>query len=421
MNKEELKRIIIDQNKAPGEDYIKRELLGKLKEQMDHPFIVIISGIRRSGKSTLLQEIRKISKEKSYYLNFDDDRLNEFTIKDFQAAWELFIELYGPEHTFYFDEIQNIDEWETFVRRLFDNGNKVYITGSNASMLSRELGTRLTGRHVRYDIYPFSFREYLDFKKVKLDKNSVYLTEQRAILKRYFNEYLKEGGIPEYLKYGNRDHLKALFDNILYRDVLSRYNLSNEKTLKDLVHYIASNIGKEVSFNSLRKTLQVSNPTTIKEYLNYFENSYLMFTIPMYSESLKKQIYSNKKVYFIDTGLAQNISFRFSEDRGRMLENLVFIHLKRKNREIYFHRGKKECDFLTIEGTEVKEAIQVTKSLDNPKTKERELEGLLEALKAYDLEKGLILTEDTEDEFDVEGKKIIVIPIWKWLLEDAVQ
>ncbi len=420
MNKEELKRIIIDQNKAPEEDYVKRELLDELKEQMSHPFIVIISGIRRSGKSTLLQEIRKTGQDKSYYLNFDDDRLNEFTIEDFQALWELFIELYGPEHTFYFDEIQNIDKWETFVRRLFDSGNKVYITGSNASMLSRELGTRLTGRHVRYDIYPFSFREYLDFKNVKLDKNSFYLTDERAMIKRHFNEFLKEGGIPEYLKYGNRDHLKALFDNILYRDVLTRYNLPNEKTLKDLVHYIASNVGKELSFNSLRKTLQVSNPTTIKEYLNYFENSYLVFTIPRYAKSLKKQIYSNKKVYFIDTGLARNISFRFSEDRGRMLENLVFIHLKRKKREIYFHSEIKECDFLTVEGTAVKEAIQVTKSLDDPKTKKREIEGLLEAMKAYKLKEGFILTEDTEDEFDVDGKKIIVTPIWKWLLEDVL-
>ena len=418
MDTETLKTAVISQNSIPGEEFIERDIFDKVKDSGENPFIIIINGIRRCGKSTLMQQIRRINKENRYYLNFDDERLIGFSIDDFQKVHEIYVELYGLENTFYFDEIQNIDKWETFVRRMHDSKNKVYITGSNASMLSRELGTRLTGRHLSYTLYPFSFREYLRFNNISVSKDDFYLTEPRSIIKKHFNQYLTTGGIPEYLMYGNTDYLKSLYESIIYRDVIARYNLPDEKTLKGLIHYLASNIGREFSFNSLRKMLGLSNATTVKEYLNYFENSFLVFTIPRYSPSLKKQMYSNKKVYFIDNGLANNISFRFSENRGSMLENIVFLSLKRKDCQIYFHKDKKECDFVIKDGFEIREAIQVTQNIEDSVTRKREIEGLKEAMDEYELKEGLILTEYTEEEIVLQDKRTIIVkPIWKWLLE----
>ncbi|SDF50827.1 hypothetical protein SAMN04488589_0735 [Methanolobus vulcani] len=418
MDTETLKMAVISHNSIPEEEFIERDIFDKVKDSGENPFIIIINGIRRCGKSTLMQQIRRINKENRYYLNFDDERLIGFSIDDFQKVHEIYVELYGLENTFYFDEIQNIDKWETFVRRMHDSKNKVYITGSNASMLSRELGTRLTGRHLSYTLYPFSFREYLRFNNISVSKDDFYLTESRSIIKKHFNQYLTTGGISEYLMYGNTDYLKSLYESIIYRDVIARYNLSDEKTLKDLIHYLASNIGREFSFNSLRKMLGLSNATTVKEYLNYFENSFLVFTILRYSPSLKKQMYSNKKVYFIDNGLTNSISFRFSENRGSMLENLVFLSLKRKDCEIYFHKDKKECDFVIKDGFEIREAIQVTQNIEDPETRKREIEGLKEAMDEYELKEGLILTEDTEEEIVLQDKRMIIVkPIWKWLLE----
>lgn len=418
MDTETLKMAVISHNSIPEEEFIERDIFDKVKDSGENPFIIIINGIRRCGKSTLMQQIRRINKENRYYLNFDDERLIGFSIDDFQKVHEIYVELYGLENTFYFDEIQNIDKWETFVRRMHDSKNKVYITGSNASMLSRELGTRLTGRHLSYTLYPFSFREYLRFNNISVSKDDFYLTESRSIIKKHFNQYLTTGGIPEYLMYGNTDYLKSLYESIIYRDVIARYNLPDEKTLKDLIHYLASNIGREFSFNSLRKMLGLSNATTVKEYLNYFENSFLVFTILRYSPSLKKQMYSNKKVYFIDNGLTNSISFRFSENRGSMLENLVFLSLKRKDCEIYFHKDKKECDFVIKDGFEIREAIQVTQNIEDPETRKREIEGLKEAMDEYELKEGLILTEDTEEEIVLQDKRMIIVkPIWKWLLE----
>jgi hypothetical protein len=284
-------------------------------------------------------------------------------------------------------------------------------------MLSKELGTHLTGRNIVVNLYPFSFYDYLSFSGFKLEKNDLFKTNKKALIKKHFNEYLKIGGFPEYLKTKNNDYLKNFYDNIVYRDVFARYNLSNERTLKDLVYFIVSNIGLEISYNNLRNMLNLSNPVTIKEYLQYFENSFLLFTINRFNYSLKKQIYSSKKVYFIDNGFANTISFKFSEDYGELLENLVFLELKRRGEEIYFYKERQECDFVLRKGYEIYEAIQVSKNLYDKDTRKREIEGLLEPLDTFELNQGLILTEDEESEEVISGKKIIIKPIWKWILE----
>ena len=415
MNREILKEIILDQNRDHTEpDLIARDNEGVLGEYIKNKFVIIISGIRRCGKSTLLKKIKSLYT--GYYLNFDDERLINFKVEDFQLLYETFIELYGERNIFYFDEIQNIVGWERFVRRLNDDGKKVLVTGSNATMLSRELRTHLTGRYLEIKMYPFSFNEFLKFKKFKLDHNSFYGASSKASLKTYFDEYLLEGGFPEYIKDKNKDYLKLLYENILYRDILVRYKLSNERNLKDLVHLAVTNLSNKISFNSLTKLLNISSPTTIKEYFDYLENSYLSFLVSSFDYSLKRQIRSAKKVYIIDNALASYLGFRFSKDHGKLLENLVFLELKRRGKEIYYFSEEQECDFVLKEGINATESIQVCYDF-NKENQEREISGLLGVMAKLKLKKGLVLTMEREEELKVGGKKIIVKPIWKWLLE----
>lgn len=415
MNKTELKEIIVDQNKEFERDHIiVRDVFKNIDKIVKTPFVIIISGIRRSGKSTLLSQIMK--KYSGYYLNFDDDRLIKFKLDDFQPLYEIFIELYGKKDFFYFDEIQNIIGWERFVRRLHDEQKKVFVTGSNASMLSRELGTHLTGRYLEINLFPFSFVEFLDLKGFKVGKDDLYLPEKKAKIRKYFEDYLINGGLPEYLKTGNKEYLKTLYENILYRDIIVRYNLSNEKALKELVYLATNSISKEISFNSIKNQLGFGSSTTVKEYFNFLENSFLLFLLPKFEYSLKKQIYANKKVYIIDNALAAYLGYRSSKDIGRLLENLVFIELRRRKNELYYHYGKNECDFVVKDLNKIKESIQVCYEL-NDENKDREINGLIEAMDKFKLKEGLILTADDEDEIKIGKKKIIVKPVWKWLLQ----
>lgn len=413
MQKRVLIEVIIDQSAFQQSiDDVKRLSL----PVNDDNEIVVLSGIRRCGKSTLLQEIRALSNEKDYYLNFDDDRLLHFNIDDFQTLLELFGELFGKQSTFYFDEIQNIKGWERFVRRLHDYGNKVYVTGSNASMLSRELGTHLTGRFYQIELFPFSFSEYLKLMKISHNKTERLSTDDKFLLKSEFNKYFKQGGFPAYLKNKSINYLKTLYESILYRDVMVRNKLTNEREVLELVHYIASNTSKLVSYNSLAKAIGVKNATTVKNYLSFLQDSYMVFLVSKYDVSVKKQLQNQKKIYFIDLGLIAEISFQHSENKGRLLENIVFLELRRRSKEVFYHNVKHECDFIIRDKNTITEAIQVCWEMDEKETRKRELAGLLDALSNYKLSEGLILTESNEDEIQIENKTIRVIPVWKWLL-----
>lgn len=399
-----------EQNSRTPSDIVERELTASIIKEKKSSFVTIVSGIRRSGKSTLLLSI----KENAYYVDFDDERFINFKVTDFQNLYELLIELFGKKDFFIFDEIQNVQGWERFVRRLHNEGKKVFITGSNASLLSKELGTHLTGRTTNYQLYPFSFREFLKLKK---HSTSTKTTIELGLIKKAFSEYLKTGGFPEFIQTENRNYLESLYDSIIYKDIIVRYKLPSETSIKQTAHYVLSNLGKEISYNKLRKLVNLTSATTIKEYLQYFENSYLFFTIPLYDYSLIKQQYANKKIYCIDNALAIYLGFNFTENKGRLLENLVFVELKRRNKEIYYHKEKHECDFVIKEKLKIVSAIQVCYELD-PDNKEREIKGLLEAMKKHKLKQGLLLTYDDEDEIKIENKKITIKPVWKWLLEE---
>ncbi len=415
MDRQTLISIILDQK----EYYNNIQFIPRL-ENLNISFgkeITVISGIRRCGKSTLLQEIRLKNDESDYFLNFDDERLIQFNVDDFQRLYEVFIELFGEQSTFYFDEIQNIPNWERFVRRLYDSGKKVYITGSNASMLSRELGTHLTGRYIQYELFPFSFKEFLAFNNISYNKDDLFTTSGKSKLKKWFNNYFKWGGFPEYLQSKNREYLKSLYESILYRDVLVRNKLTNEKEILELMYYLSSNVARLSSYNSLKKIIGVKNASTVKKYLEFLQNTYLIFLVNKFDFSLKKQLQNPKKFYLIDNALTNELGFHTSSDNGYLLENLVFIELKRRRKQVYYFKNNFECDFLIREKNKISMAIQVTWSIENAQTREREINRLLKAMELFNLNGGMILTENSSEEVKINNKTISIRPVWQWLLQ----
>ncbi|MDD2715998.1 MAG: ATP-binding protein [Candidatus Wallbacteria bacterium] len=422
MNKPLLKEIILEQEKEHQniDAGIPRDMLNIISRHASLPHAVVISGVRRCGKSTLLNQIsRDLYMECVYYFNFEDERLMDFNVKDFNHLYEVFLELYGDKKVFFLDEIQNVPGWETFVRRMQGKGCKFFITGSNASLLSRELGTKLTGRNVSVELFPFSFREYLSFKGFHLPVNGISLTQDRALIKKHFAEYLLHGGMPEYLKYQDATILKRVYEDILYRDIVARYGIKHVKPLRELGLYFLSNLGGTFSYNNLKNVLGLGSMNTIKSYADFLENSYLIFLTSRFSYSLKQQFVSHKKIYCIDNGLADAVGFQFSKNKGKFLENLVFLELRRKSQEIYYYKttNNLEVDFLLKSGKNGLSLIQVTDNLDDEKTRQRELKALIKAMDELKLKTALILTEDTDEEIKLKGKAITVKPIYKWLLE----
>lgn len=409
-----LKDIIIDQKHfLAGKKTILRHFPEKY---LDNDEVIIISGVRRCGKSVLLQQIRERLPQRDYFFNFDDDRLGNFKVEHFQQLYEVFVELYGEQNYFYFDEIQNVTGWEHFVKRLYNSGKKVFITGSNARMLSKELGTYLTGCYIAIELYPFSFPEYLDFRGQQHLSGDISGTVARGEIQSAFNDYLRQGGFPIYLKSEEIIVLKTLYDNILYKDVMVRNQIVNEREVKELVYYTVSNIGKPLTYTSLAKVIGVKNPTTVKNYLEYIENTYLLFSLSKLDYSVKAQLRNPKKIYAIDNALVARLGFHFSGEEGRLLENLVYIELRRRGGEVFYHHsGNAECDFVVRDGFRVTQAIQVCYLLDGLETRERELRGIQDAMNTYQLPEGTIVTNAQEEEVDCDGKKIHILPAWKWL------
>lgn len=370
--------------------------------KIEDSFALVITGIRRCGKSTFLNQILRRQK-KGYYLNLEDPRIDSFDLSDFSKADSVMKELYGDGGVYFFDEIQNVDKWEKFIRYLVDKKERVIITGSNASLLSRELGTRLTGRHLQIEMFPFSFMEFLDMKKKEPSLES-------------FEEYLYRGGFPEYLKKDNPSILHELLSDVVMKDIAVRFGIKNTSSLNKIAVYLISNAGKEFSYNSIKKTFEIKSVKSVIDYVSFFENAYLVFSVPRFSYSYKQQQVNPKKIYSIDNGFSCNNSVSFSKDKGRMLENAVFLGLRRNFRYIFYFKYKNECDFVVKEGERITHAIQVCFDF-NEETKDREINGLVSALKEFKLKEGLILTYNQDDEFSVEGKHITVKPVWKWLAE----
>lgn len=362
-------------------------------------FATIITGIRRCGKSTLLLQLLRRDYQDAIYLNFDDIRLSGFEVGDFTRLHKE-IEKRAIKVLF-FDEIQVVKEWEKYVNQLLREGYKVFVTGSNASMLSVELGTYLTGRHLSMELFPFSYSEFFKFKELENGEDAV-------------KEYIKTGGIPEYLKTGMPVILNTLVDDILMRDIAVRHSVRDVVSLRQLTAFLITNIGNLVSANKLVGMFNIKSAATFLEYFSFLKDAYLLEFLPMFSHSLKVQARNPKKVYVMDMGLYTENSVTTSENTGRRLENLIFLHFRKKYKQIFYYKDRGECDFIAMEKSAVKEAIQVCLNVDDENF-DREYDGLLDAMINLGLKEGTIVTLNQSDRFEKDGMVINMIPAHEYL------
>lgn len=400
MLKNVLKLIIDSQQEwlVPEKKEIPREQLERFSSLP--PFAYLLTGVRRSGKSTLMKQLMRHHSSRNYF-NLEDSRTAGFELNDFLLVEELFSEISDKNTMFFFDEIQNVKGWEKYVRDAVDRKKSIVITGSNANLLSQELGTKLTGRHLDFEVYPFSYREFLTFLGLTSGPES-------------FSKFITEGGFPGYLNIGNQEMLSTLVSDILIRDIFSRYSLRNQEIYRRIVQYLLSNTAKEVSFNSLKNAFELGSANSVMDFIGYLTDAYLLFLVPRYDTSLKVQARNPRKVYAIDQGLVNFSSVSGSPDFGRLLENIVYLHLKRSGYEIWYFKGKKECDFIYRNKEKTIYAMQVSWRLD-AQNERREVEGLLEAMDELKLNEATIITFDQEDTLIKDGKTIRLTPAWKWM------
>jgi predicted AAA+ superfamily ATPase len=419
LSRDQIKAMLLEQQQAfwQRETGVERRQLGKIERALPVPHAVVISGLRRVGKSTLLAQFaHRLGENLFYYVNFEDDRFLGFQAEDANDLYQALVELFGERKVFIIDEVQNVPGWEHFVRRFMDQGIKFIITSSNASLFSRELGTRLTGRYVPVELFPFSFEEFLHFKGYTISDLTRRTTVEKARMYKNLDEYLRLGGIPEPLKYPELPLLRTLYDDILYRDIATRYRIEEVRALRELAFYLMSNPTSQISFNKLKEQYRLGSVNTIKNYIEYLENSWLIFTMNVYDYSVKRQQIAAKKVYSIDTGLVNAIGFSFSPNTGKLMENAAFLALRRKTHEIYYYTTPAgyEVDFYLPESGQL---VQVAQSMDNPATREREIRALLDAMKTLGLSFGLILADSNDETITRNGFTIKIRFLAEWLLE----
>lgn len=422
INHQQLVKIIDFWLKSVGKDELfSRAVIEKIN--FSGKEIIDLVGPRRSGKSSILKLIIKRLKLNGnfLYINFEDPFFVDHNYPQIIEELTLVFKEYFNQDLKYvfFDEIQEINHWEKAVRKLRDGEKfKIFITGSSSKLLSGEISTLITGRHLSYKVFPLSFAEFIFFKKIYLKSKKDIILQEKKLLSE-FGEYLKIGGFPEAVLSDNQELLKNYFFDILQKDIVMRYDVREKDILEKMAVYLLSNAGNIISIESLKEMFNISFAAA-DSYLGYLKDSFLIFELIQFSFSLKKQSKALKKIYAVDIGLANNVSFKFSEDKGRALENIVFLELKKDGKEIYYYKTKNnlEIDFLVKEKAEIKSLIQVAWSLDDEKTKEREIKNLSIALDELKLKNGLVLTYNEEDEIKLNNKIIKIKPVFKWLLEN---
>jgi len=407
--------------------------LNKIKKLHESSHIIVITGARRSGKSFIMRQTAKtlikggIRKNNILIVNFEDPRFVELNTKMLQKIYDVYLEFLNPQEKPYLflDEIQEVKDWEKWVRIIHElDKAKIIISCSNAKLLSRELSTLLTGRHLDLVIFPLSFKEFLKFRNVDLSKRFEIVNKEIEI-KRLLREYIEFGSFPEVVLGGEKKQiLLNYFEDILNKDIVRRFKIRKSKELVSLAKFYLGNISSLITFSSLEGTLNIS-VDTVEKFSRYLEDTFILFFLTRFSYKFREQEKSPRKVYAIDVGLANTIGFRFSQNMGRLAENLVFLELKRKemlgsNLEIYYWKdvNHREVDFLIKENLKVKQLIQVCWEVNRPETKNREIRALLKAMKEFNLKEGLIITDDYEAEENIKGKKINYIPLWKWYLKE---
>lgn len=380
----------------------------------------VVIGIRRSGKSTLCFNVIKKSGEKFAYVNFDDERLSEVSAESLNSILECLYKIYGDFNYLFIDEIQNIDEWYLFVNRLLRTGMHVLITGSNAKLLSGELATHLTGRHLKIELFPFSFAEYCDYKKISKFHGT---TKEKGFLRAAFDDYLHDGGFPELLNEKRKQaYINTLVDSILKRDIEKRYSVKYKAAFENIANHLLNNAPAKINYNELQTLFSLKSDHTAANYVNYAKNAYLICGLHKYSPKSKIRV-RDEKAYAVDVALMNNRENALAGDNlGWRLETIVFIELLRRYRPLecdvyYYDETSGEADFLVCKGNSVQKIIQVSYDISNPKTYKREINGLLLASSKTECNDLLLITDHDEQSCVADGKKIDIIPAYSWLVE----
>ncbi len=402
----------------------------KIKLPITSGIIVSVVGVRRSGKTFLLYETIKklidngISKGNILYINFEDERLN-LQQADLDIILQAYRELYPQQKLedcyFFFDEIQNIKGWEKFIRRVFDTiSTHIYITGSNSKLLSSEIATELRGRTISYTVYPLCFSEFLDFNQVN---PNWYETKQKIKILSLCDHFLNYGGFPEIYNLDTELKIKKLqdyFNSIIYKDLIERYDISNPTILKFFIKKILEQITKPISVNKIHNDIKsmgykISN-NILYEYLDHIKATFTAIIINKFDFSEIKQEKSEKKAYSIDNGILTALDFSFSENKGKLLENMIALELLKHEKELTYYKNVVECDFIIKQKNKFL-PIQISYSLQNADTKKREIKGLISACEFLKVKKGIIVTYEEEFSEKINDIEITIVPAYKFMLE----
>ena len=412
------------------ESFLKKTSLRDYSLPIFSKKIISLIGVRRSGKTFLLfslinELIQKVDMKNLIYINFEDDRLYPLALKDLddllEGYYELFPEKRSEKIYLFFDEIQNIPEWERYVRRIYDTENiQLYVTGSSSKLLSQEIATSLRGRTISYEIFPFSFHEYLVYRQININMHS---SKSISFIKNAFSDYIFQGGFAETIGEEKDIRQKILHDYldlIIYRDLVDRFDIKNRVLLKHLIKYIFSNPATLLSVNKLFNEYKSRgfklSKDTLYQYLQYLEDAYAVFSVPIFRGSVREEQRHPQKIYSIDNGFKTLFTTAHSKDFSKLYENLVFLQLRRKTREIYYFKQRQEVDFY-VPSREIP-LLNVSYNLSTPATFEREIKGLEEAMDYFATDHSLLITEKREEVYQKNGKTIMIVPLWKWLLSE---
>lgn len=406
--------------------------------KLQPPKITVITGFRRTGKTymvfRLIKELVKDRTEEQVpYINFEDERIplkTEFLTE----LLPVMKQTYKKQAEFLFlDEVHNIPEWSRWLRRIYDTEKlRIFVTGSSSKMSGLEIPTELRGRFLEVKVFPLSFKEFINFKRLDADFEKVdYSENEKAKIIRAFNEYLEFGGMPEVVLASEDKKIEIIhnyYDTLIRRDIIERFRVRNEEGLKALLKLLTNSTSYSISksYNTLKSLNFEIGKGTVQSYLAYIENSYFLYSVPLLSFKIKDSLQYPRKVYLIDNGFITALSLKFSKNLGRLYENLVFIELKRRlpadlNQEIFYWKNqqKEEVDFAIKNGLKIKQLIQVCYDIEDYDTKKRELRALLKASKELKCHNLLIITEDKEGEEKIRGRRVRYRPLWKWLLEKS--
>ena len=380
----------------------------------------VVIGIRRSGKSTLCLNVIKKSKLNFAYVNFDDERFYSVNSEDLNVILECLYKIYGDFNHLFLDEIQNVESWYLFVNRLLRSGMHLLITGSNAKLLSGELATHLTGRYMQTELFPFSFAEYCEYKKIKTTHKT---TKEKGLLQGAFAAYLKDGGFPELFEETRKQtYINTLVNNILLNDIEKRYSIKYKAAFEQLANHLLNNVPSSINYKDLQLTFGLKSDHTAENYVNYCKNAYLICGLHKYSAKSKIRI-RDEKAYTVDVALMNNRQNAFAgENFGWRLETIIFIELLRRYRNqgydvYYYSETAGECDFVVCQGKSVYQLIQVSFDISSPKTLKREINGLLLASKKTGCSNLYLITDHEEGQITKDDKNITVLSAYSWLVE----